>query len=68
MTDAEQAVAYVRDIISGEVPIPGGLSVIVAASLDWVHTWNRETAVKGECNCNKCLGDVIDAIRGEGDE
>jgi len=66
VSDAEQAVAYVRDIISREVPIPEGLSVIVAASLEWVYTWNRETAVRGECNCNKCLGEVIDEIRGEG--
>lgn len=53
-------------VTSFEVDVDaGGLEIIVAAALEWVHGWNRETAAKGECNCNKCLADVIDEINPE---
>lgn len=65
MTSEHAAVAYVRDMIGGSILDSEALSEIVAASLTWVHNWNRETAARGECNCNKCLGDIIDEIRGD---
>lgn len=64
---SDDPVSSVRNMIDGEVPIPENLGVIVAAALTWVHNWNRETAINGECNCNKCLGEIIDEIRGDDD-